>query len=96
MTDWKIVYSDVNDPKPAEVDTTSSQTVVYERKNFEEVTIPATQEGESDIVCWQYEERELTKEEYNTASLAAEMTNIRHESDIIDEYTETLIVNGLL
>ena len=62
MTDWKKVYSDI---KPELLDTTSSQSVVYERKDLhqEEVPNPFDEEAEPRQQ-WVYDEREYSKDEY--------------------------------
>ena len=47
--------------KPAEVDTTSSSTVVYVRKNIEQFT--REEDGET-VTLWRYDEAQMTREEY--------------------------------
>ena len=99
MTAWIISQCGYND-KPAALDTTSSPTTVYERRNFKEVTVPAIEEGEEPTVMWEYEERTFTKEEYDmitaTTESVAPAISFKHDNDIIDEYTINLIEEGLL
>ena len=75
MTDWQIVH-DSQEDKPAELDTTSSEIYVYQRRNFQRTTQPI---GDGAFYeCWQYEERKLTRDEYNAIRaelLEAELTN---------------------
>lgn len=47
--------------KPQEIDTTSSPSTVYLRKNISQVDAKS---GEETIKVWQYEEAQLTPEEY--------------------------------
>lgn len=95
MTNWKVSYSPYSAPKPAALDTTSSPTTVYERKDFEVVTHKGT-EGEEDTKEWKYLERSYGKDEYNLISMTAEKVEIRHENDIRDEYMLELIEGGLI
>jgi hypothetical protein len=50
--------------KPEDYDTTSSPTTVYQRRNVKDVTL----QGDDDapgVAGWEYEERQLTRDEYN-------------------------------
>ena len=95
MTDWRISQCGYND-KPSEYDTTSSPTTVYQRRNIEEVTVPAVEEGKEDTKMWQYEERTYTREEWDMLNAMSETINFKHDNDIIDDYTTSLIEEGLL
>lgn len=60
MTEWKKVTGS-QPTRPADFDTTSSTTTVYQHRNVERITV------ESDGTAtelWQYGEREMTREEY--------------------------------
>ena len=59
---WKNVTG-CQPNKPDEVDTTSSPTTVYLRRNIQEAVIGEQMDGTS-ITGWEYEEAQLTKEEY--------------------------------
>ena len=59
MTDWKKVQGD---SYPELVDTTSSASTVYERRNVTEETTEMM--GGEPVVVFSYEERTYTKEEY--------------------------------
>lgn len=65
-----------------------------------------TESGET-VTSWQYEEREMTVEEYenmilmqqvvsdSTAEIVSSVTDFQKEA-VIDEYTEQLIEEGLI
>ena len=59
MTNWKTVHGD---REPAELDTTSSSFVVYERRSIQQETVQ-DMDG-TERTEWVYEEREYTKDEY--------------------------------
>lgn len=61
MTEWKRVRGSV---RPAELDTTSSSSTVYMRRNIEEVTTKDPVDGREDTI-FEYDERTMSKEEYN-------------------------------
>lgn len=61
MTDWKKVQGS-QAVRPEEIDTATSAAVVYQRKNIERVTVES--EDGSATEFWQYEEREMTHDEY--------------------------------
>lgn len=64
-------------------------------------------ESGGTVISWQYEERELTVEEYenmilmqqvvsdSTAEIVSSVTDFQKEA-VIDEYTEQLIEEGLI
>ena len=92
--------------KPAEIDRVSSPTTVYLRRNIKEVELK--QENTEEVVkTWQYEEAEMTTEEYenmtlmqkviteNTAGIVESVTQFRKE-EVIDEYTMQLMEEGSL
>lgn len=65
MTDWKEVH-DSREEQPAVLDTTSSATTVYERRNIRQETREVARgDGEAvSVTEWVYEQREYTAEEY--------------------------------
>lgn len=64
MTEFKTVR-DSRKEMPATLDTTSSATTVYERKNIRQETRTEQMGEESHPVTeWTYEQREYTQEEY--------------------------------
>ena len=67
MSEW---YQSESMDKPTEWDTTSSATVVYQRKNIEE-QIRKGIDGEEDHTVYVYSERTMSQEEY--AQLQAEL-----------------------
>lgn len=77
MTEWQLVQGS-QEEKPLELDTTSSEFFVYQRKNIQRVT--ATSDlTQNTYEYWEYEERKLTKDEY------ARM----REAELEDELTQT-------
>lgn len=54
--------------KPKELDTESSRTTVYLRRNIEEVPNTDMNGDIADGFHWQYEEARLTKDEYKIYS----------------------------
>lgn len=61
MTDWKKVQGS-QAVKPAEFDTTTSAAVVYQRKNIERITVEDPDGSTAEL--WQYDERQMTHDEY--------------------------------
>lgn len=58
MTDWRIArYQN----RPLEIDSASSPTTVYERRNIHEVI---SEYNDEVIAEWECEERTYTKDEY--------------------------------
>lgn len=57
---WQTVVG-TQAAKPQEIDTTSSPTTVYLRKNIKRVDVKM---GEETIKAWQYEEAQLDQEQY--------------------------------
>lgn len=78
---------------------------MYLRRGIKEIEVPMdTGEGEANTIKeWEYEERELTREEYtqslivkeNTQGIVEAVTEFNKES-AIDEYTMQLIEEGVL
>lgn len=99
MTDWRLVYSDYSN-KPELVDTTSSPTTVYLHKDIEEVEIPDPMNEGETRKQWKYFERTCTQEEYNIAMLSSELSataiELKHDTEVIDNFTATLIEEGIL
>lgn len=71
MTEFRTVH-DSRTEQPAEIDTTSSATTVYERRNIRQESRVEEMGGENvTITEWVYEQREYTKEEYTQATSLA-------------------------
>lgn len=81
-----------SETRPLEVDTTSSQTAVYLRKNIE--TIP-NEEGEG--THWIFDELKLTKEQYqnylDVSTVVSDNTDeaIFEMAQMIDENSEAIL-----
>lgn len=95
--EWKTVYCGY-DNKPEAIDTTSSSTTVYERRNFEEVVTksPSIDGGEVEVKQWKYEERTYSKSQYELIQAVVEKIQLKQESEIIDKFTEELVEGGML
>lgn len=65
MTEFKTVH-DSRVEEPAIIDTTSSESTVYERRNIRQETRTMEMGGGDPVTIteWVYEQREYTKEEY--------------------------------
>jgi predicted Holliday junction resolvase-like endonuclease len=106
MTDWKKVTGTQPD-KPEEIDRTSSPLTVYLRKNIEQVTREVEGSNGEMATEWQYDEKEMTVEEYenmalmktiveeNTSGIVESVTQFQRDA-VIDEYTQQLIEEGLI
>ena len=80
MTDWKKVQGSQVE-KPAEFDTTSSEVVVYQRRNIERITVENPDGTTAEL--WQYDERELTNDEYQAVRADEQQEQIdKNRSDI--------------
>lgn len=75
MTDWRKVQGSQSE-KPAEFDMTTSAVVVYQRKNIERVTVENTDGTTTEL--WQYDEREMTREEYVDLQLEQNRADIAY------------------
>ena len=82
MTDWKKVQGS-QFQKPAEFDTTTSEVVVYQRRNIERVTVKGMDGTTTEL--WEYDERELSREEYTIVRAEAQQEQINQ----IDETSTT-------
>ena len=108
MTDWKKVTGTQPD-KPEEVDRTSSPSTVYLRRNIKQTTreIEDSDGKMQTVTEWQYDEKEMTVEEYenmalmksvveeNTSGIVESVTQFQKDA-VIDEYTQQLIEEGLI
>lgn len=99
MTKYKLVESMQSD-KPLDIDITSSPNIVYQRKNIKLVEATGS---EKDFTYkpkhWEYEERELTQDEYSQYLIAMEQAkeiNEHSDEEAIDNYTRQLMDEGVL
>ena len=80
MTDWKKVQGS-QEEKPQEFDTTSSAVVVYQRRNIERIIVKDMDGTTAEL--WEYDERELTHEEYEIVRAEAQQEQIdKNRADI--------------
>jgi len=80
---------------------------VYLRKNIEQVTREVEGSNGEMTTEWQYDEKEMTVEEYenmalmktiveeNTSGIVESVTQFQRDA-VIDEYTQQLIEEGLI
>lgn len=106
MKEWKK-RAGTQSERPAEVDKQSSPTTVYLRRNIEQVTRELEDGSGESVTEWQYEEQEMTVEEYNnmmmlrkvvtenTQGIVESVTEFQKEA-VIDEYTQQLIEEGVI
>lgn len=83
MTDWKKVQGS-QESQPQEFDVTSSEVIVYQRRNVERVET-------EDFVGWEYEEREMSREEYAMLRIETQQKKIeqmRADIDFISAMTD--------
>ena len=71
--------------RPAEIDTTSSKTVVYIRKNIERIS----REEQGEVVeLWSYDEAELTPEQYWQYTVDMNQLDMRGKIEYIAMMTD--------
>lgn len=80
---WKLVENS-DSVKPAEIDRTSSDAVVYVRKDFVEVPNMDPEGGEGEGTHWKYLENEIAKEDWGSyeKALQAESKSEDNAADI--------------
>lgn len=71
--DW---HKSESTARPDEVDTTSSKTTVFLRRNIKEVQ-RKNEISENETIYYEYEEAKLTKEEYEKYLQVSEAVNMR-------------------
>ncbi len=88
MTDWTKVQGS-QEEKPQEFDTTSSEVIVYQRRNIERITVENPDGTTTQL--WEYEEREMSHEEYMiiiSAIQQEQIDQIRADVDFISAMTD--------
>ena len=88
MTDWRKVQGSQAE-KPQEFDTTTSAVLVYQRRNIERVTAKDADGKTAEL--WEYEEREMSREEYAIVRAEAQqeqIDQIRADVDFISAMSE--------
>ena len=79
MTDWKTVH-DSRPDQPPELDTTSSKSTVYVRRNIQRETVQDSM-GEGSVQQWVYEQKTYTREEYTDLMSPAMQTLMQGLND---------------
>ena len=82
MTEWKVVQGSQPN-RPTEFDTTSSATTVYQRRNIHTTTVE--EENGETVILWEYDERELTRDEFTGLSLQNALSAIASIEDALCE-----------
>lgn len=88
--EWKQIEG-FQSERPKEIDTESSPTTVYLRRNIEEIP---NKDSEGEVVegtHWQYEQAQLTHEEFTFFSQALALQNQR----AMDETLAEILLNQL-
>jgi hypothetical protein len=83
--------------KPTEIDKTTSDYGVYIRQNISEETRLDNDDNEYTVYC--YNEAFLSfadYEQYTNANYIVNAIELKHESEIIDNYTLQLLEGGIL
>ena len=101
MTDWRKVQGS-QPKKPSEFDLTTSSVVVYQRKNIKKVPVKNLDGTNSDTTFWEYEEREMTHEEYSVIHItqlqqevdAQKEQNLNTQMALVDLYEKVLSFTG--
>ena len=88
MKEWHEVLGDT---KPPELDTSSSPTTVYQRRNIQEETTESM--GQDGVKCFRYEERELTLDEYQAMKTPAIEKIMQAISDTELNLTAAMVEN---
>ena len=93
MTEWKVVTGSQKE-RPLDIDRLSSPVTVYLRRNIEQVT-RVDEESGTAITEWRYEEKQMSKEEYNSL-LLTQMATEDMKALVLDtalnaEYTACLM-----
>lgn len=73
MTAWKKVRGS-QEVKPEELDITTSASTVYQRKNIERIAIDNDDGSTTEL--WEYDERELTRDEFAELQIARSRADI--------------------
>lgn len=95
-----VLVDGTQEEKPLEVDTESSPTTVYLRRNIKRVPQVGL-EGDANYQPehWQYEECSMTTGEYFNYKMAmkqAEEINNHSDQEAIDNYTRQLMDEGVI
>ena len=95
-----VLVNGTQEEKPLEVDTVSSPSTVYLRKNIKGIEAVGNPEDENYVPKhWQYEERAMTTGEYFNYQMAmkqAEEINRHSDQEAIDNYTRQLMDEGVI
>lgn len=73
MTAWKKVRGS-QEVKPEELDITTSASTVYQRKNIERIVVDNDDGSTTEL--WEYDERELTRDEFAELQIARSRADI--------------------
>lgn len=88
MTQWKRVQGSLNISQE-QFDSTSSKICVYERRNFE--IVENKQEDGSIVQLLEYDERTMSKEEYNQIQIKALNKDLKSSNEAIDDIIVSIL-----
>lgn len=99
MTEYKKVEG-TQEQRPLEIDSASSPNVVYQRIGIKKVAKQGnTEDSAYTPEHWEYEEREMSREEYAQYLISmeqAKLINEHSDEEAIDNYTRQLMDEGVL
>ena len=81
MKDWKKVQGSMVE-RPAEFDTESSPTTVYQRRNIKQITVEGADGSTSTM--WEYEERTMSHTEYMAITNAITQSKLEYLAAMTD------------
>ena len=81
MKDWKKVQGSMVE-RPAEFDTKSSPTTVYQRRNIKQITVEGADGSTSTM--WEYEERTMSHTEYMAITNAITQSKLEYLAAMTD------------
>lgn len=92
MTKWKTVKGTMTE-EPKAVDMTTSPTTVYERRNIKKVVVKDNENN--DVEMWEYEERQMSIEEYEGLQNALETPAMQLVMQAISNLELSIAMQGV-
>lgn len=92
MTKWKTVKGTMTE-EPKAVDMTTSPTTVYERRNIKKVVVKDNENN--DVEMWEYEERQMSIEEYEGLQNALETPAMQLVMQTISNLELSIAMQGV-
>lgn len=92
MTKWKTVKGTMTE-EPKAVDMTTSPTTVYERRNIKKVVVKDNENN--GVEMWEYEERQMSIEEYEGLQNALETPAMQLVMQTISNLELSIAMQGV-